>query len=76
MAASRSEEETSKLGQVSWALFDWANQPFFTLVTPGPTFHTIPEASDPPMWKSVGSSKRPCTSHTFTGMPRAAQTLL
>ena len=23
----------SRLGQVSWALFDWANQPFFTLVT-------------------------------------------
>ncbi|MGD9880890.1 MAG: MFS transporter [Reyranella sp.] len=25
--------EASKLGQVSWALFDWANQPFFTIVT-------------------------------------------
>jgi UMF1 family MFS transporter len=25
--------EASKLGQYSWALFDWANQPFFTLVT-------------------------------------------
>jgi len=24
--------EASKLGQLSWALFDWANQPFFTLV--------------------------------------------
>ena len=23
----------SRLGQVSWALFDWANQPFFTLIT-------------------------------------------
>jgi len=23
----------SRLGQVSWALFDWANQPYFTLVT-------------------------------------------
>ena len=23
----------SKLGQFSWALFDWANQPFFTVVT-------------------------------------------
>jgi len=23
----------SRLGQISWALFDWANQPFFTLVT-------------------------------------------
>ncbi|MBS0521300.1 MAG: MFS transporter [Proteobacteria bacterium] len=25
--------EASTLGQVSWALFDWANQPFFTVVT-------------------------------------------
>ena len=23
----------SRLGQFSWALFDWANQPYFTLVT-------------------------------------------
>ena len=21
------------MGQVSWALFDWANQPFFTIIT-------------------------------------------
>jgi len=25
--------DASKLGQFSWALFDWANQPFFTVVT-------------------------------------------
>jgi UMF1 family MFS transporter len=25
--------EASRLGQFSWALFDWANQPFFTVVT-------------------------------------------
>jgi UMF1 family MFS transporter len=25
--------EASRLGQVSWAMFDWANQPFFTLIT-------------------------------------------
>lgn len=25
--------EASRLGQVSWALFDWANQPFFTIIT-------------------------------------------
>ena len=25
--------EASKLGQFSWALFDWANQPFFTVIT-------------------------------------------
>lgn len=28
-----SPAEASRLGQVSWALFDWANQPFFTVVT-------------------------------------------
>jgi UMF1 family MFS transporter len=26
-------KEASKLGQYSWALFDWANQPFFTIIT-------------------------------------------
>jgi UMF1 family MFS transporter len=26
-------KEASKLGQFSWAVFDWANQPFFTVVT-------------------------------------------
>jgi UMF1 family MFS transporter len=30
---SPSFREASKLGQFSWALFDWANQPFFTIVT-------------------------------------------
>ena len=28
-----SVKEASRLGQFSWALFDWANQPFFTVVT-------------------------------------------
>jgi UMF1 family MFS transporter len=28
-----STREASRLGQLSWALFDWANQPFFTVVT-------------------------------------------
>ena len=28
-----SRKEASKLGQFSWALFDWANQPFFTIIT-------------------------------------------
>lgn len=27
------EKEASRLGQVSWAMFDWANQPFFTVIT-------------------------------------------
>ena len=26
-------KEASKRGQYSWALFDWANQPFFTVIT-------------------------------------------
>src|SRR5258707_12051471 len=30
---TQSSREASKLGQFSWALFDWANQPFFTVVT-------------------------------------------
>src|SRR5205807_3837517 len=37
IAATRLEmtiaREASKAGQFSWALFDWANQPFFTVVT-------------------------------------------
>src|SRR5262245_37622608 len=32
-SVSRERSEASKLGQFSWALFDWANQPFFTIVT-------------------------------------------
>jgi UMF1 family MFS transporter len=31
--ANGPSKEASKLGQYSWALFDWANQPFFTIVT-------------------------------------------
>ncbi len=30
---SNSGREAPKLGQFSWALFDWANQPFFTIIT-------------------------------------------
>jgi len=30
---TETRKEASKLGQFSWALFDWANQPFFTIVT-------------------------------------------
>ncbi|MBL0899740.1 MAG: MFS transporter [Reyranella sp.] len=29
----QSTGEAPKLGQFSWALFDWANQPFFTIIT-------------------------------------------
>src|SRR5215470_14491354 len=41
---SESPRDASKLGQVSWALFDWANQPFFTVVTTfifGPYFANV-----------------------------------
>src|SRR4029450_970571 len=31
--ANAARREASKLGQLSWALFDWANQPFFTIIT-------------------------------------------
>src|SRR4051794_22650902 len=40
-------------------------------VTPSPTFHTMPEASEPPMWWSSGWERK-----TETGWPSAAQTLL
>ena len=32
-AAPPPVREASTLGQFSWALFDWANQPFFTIIT-------------------------------------------
>ena len=35
-------KEASKLGQYSWALFDWANQPFFTVITTFIFSHTSP----------------------------------
>src|SRR3954454_3661638 len=41
-------------------------------VTPGPTFQTTPDASEPPMWWSSAGWER----KTETGLPRAAQTLL
>src|SRR6476660_3644095 len=43
-AAAPPVHEASKLGQFSWALFDWANQPFFTVVTTfifGPYFANV-----------------------------------
>jgi hypothetical protein len=36
----------------------------------------MPLASDPTMWKSVGSPQRACVFVTSTGTPRAAHTLL
>src|SRR3954471_9073973 len=41
-------------------------------VTPGPTFHTTPDASEPPMWWSSSGWYR----KTETGLPSAAHTLL
>ncbi len=33
MSSGGEVREASRLGQVSWAMFDWANQPFFTIIT-------------------------------------------
>src|SRR4051795_10139004 len=50
------------------------SSPGFQRVTPGPTFQTTPEASEPPMWWPYsGWSPEP---NTDTGLPTAAQTLL
>src|SRR3954453_8375373 len=47
------------------------SSPGFQRVTPSPTFHTMPDASEPPMWWSSGGYR-----NTDTGWPSAAQTLL
>src|SRR3954454_21822063 len=47
------------------------SSPGFQRVTPSPTFQTMPEASEPPMWWSSAWAVK-----TDTGSPRAAQTLL
>ncbi len=50
------------------------SSPTFQRVTPSPTFHTIPDASEPPMWwPNSGWSPY---FQTPTGWPRAAHTLL
>src|ERR1700743_484334 len=50
------------------------SSPGFQRVTPSPTFQTIPEASEPPMWWPYsGGSPEP---ETETGLPSEAQTLL
>src|SRR5881397_823683 len=50
------------------------SSPGFQRVTPAPTFQTIPEASEPPMWwPYCGWSPY---ENTLTGLPSAAQTLL
>jgi UMF1 family MFS transporter len=51
--------EASTLGQVSWALFDWANQPFFTVVT---TFIFAPYFAN----VMVGDAVRGQTAWAFT----------
>src|SRR5438128_4828343 len=47
------------------------SSPSLQRFTWSPTFHTMPEASEPAMWN--GS---PCILKTLTGLPRAAQTPL
>ena len=49
------------------------SSPGFQRVTPSPTFQTIPEASEPPMW---WSSLRVVAEAPDTGCPSAAHTLL
>jgi len=39
LAAAPSRPRASALGRLSWAMFDWANQPFFTIIT---TFIFVP----------------------------------
>ena len=34
----------------AWLQWMITSSPGCQLVTPSPTFHTIPEASEPPMW--------------------------
>jgi UMF1 family MFS transporter len=51
--------EASKLGQFSWALFDWANQPFFTVVT---TFIFAPYFAN----VMIGDAVRGQTEWAFT----------
>src|SRR3954470_11499891 len=58
----------------AWLQWITTSSPGFHLVTPSPTFHTTPEASEPPMWcPHWGWSPYP---NTETGLPSAAQTLL
>jgi MFS transporter, UMF1 family len=51
--------EASRLGQFSWALFDWANQPFFTVVT---TFIFAPYFAN----VMIGDAVRGQTEWAFT----------
>src|SRR5262249_19810857 len=46
------------------------SSPIFTFVTAEPTLYTIPEASEPPMWKPVVSPSRSRALITLTGTPR------
>ena len=59
-----------------WPACTTTGSPTATFVTSEPTAYTIPEASEPTMWKSVGSPQRACPFVTSIGIPRAAQTLL
>ena len=59
-----SAREASKLGQFSWALFDWANQPFFTVVT---TFIFAPYFANVMIGDAVrGQATWAFTQSTFT----------
>ncbi len=59
-----------------WPACTTTRSPTCTFVTASPTAYTIPDASEPTMWKSVGSPQRAWVFVTSTGTPLAAQTLL
>ena len=55
----------------SWLQWMTTSSPTFQRVTFEPTAQTMPEASEPAMWKSAL-----CTSNGLIGMPSEAQTPL
>ena len=61
-------------GAKFWEVLGERRSPRIVFEHPGED--TIPEASEPPMWKPVMSPSRSRALITFTGRPRAAQTLL
>src|SRR3954469_20104423 len=70
-AASGSSPCTSGSSYEAWLQCTTTSSPGFQRVTPSPTFQTMPDASEPPMWWSSAWERK-----TDTGLPSAAQTLL
>src|SRR3954452_11558536 len=70
-AASGSSPCTSGSSYEAWLQCTTTSSPGFQRGTPSPTFQTMPDASEPPMWWSSEWERK-----TETGWPSAAQTLL